>query len=503
MPDEDSATFSKGLPASTIGPGESKGSALSKVPTPQQICSLQDGTGQPSSQGEGIVTKFLEGLAPGDPGYEQLEPERLSQTHFLHRPGSLDWDENNGGAPTTPPSIGPTLTTATSPPPLPLPPAALEASTVAACSVQPCVANTDSSLATQLYGDEDGGSIAFVAPPCDDVHCPPFIEDMPGTQFYEAMPEAQLCEHSSGAQLRKASPPKQVSAEVVKDLPVTELCKNLPDTQLREDLPDTQHCEDVMPRLPGQQVREDQLRSHACEDVPCTQMRGDLPGTQEYESLPGPPAREELPNTGSQPFEYQPTVQPFVDSSVCAHSSGAVGNPTSLREAIITEEHTGDKSTEEVVAPPTEVKAMKVAPVRPARSPKGKAGLASKGGKAIAKSSVEQSPGASSMGHTLQPPQQGLRVAVVGDGWGDRDGGYEAVVTEADHYTFTVIATSGKHPWTENHVLKENCIFLSEASSTSEKAPAAPINRRPSPSEKAPPAHTSKRQRRSSGKRKS
>lgn len=71
------------------------------------------------------------------------------------------------------------------------------------------------------------------------------------------------------------------------------------------------------------------------------------------------------------------------------------------------------------------------------------------------------------IGHTLQPPQQGLRVAVVGDGWGGRNGGYEAVVTEADRFTFTVVATSGNNAWTESHVLKEHCIFLSEAAKPS------------------------------------
>jgi hypothetical protein len=68
----------------------------------------------------------------------------------------------------------------------------------------------------------------------------------------------------------------------------------------------------------------------------------------------------------------------------------------------------------------------------------------------------------SRFGHTLKPAQQGLRVAVVGDGWGGKDAGYEAIVTEADDYTFTVIATTGDHQWAESHVLKEHCIFLSE-----------------------------------------
>lgn len=64
------------------------------------------------------------------------------------------------------------------------------------------------------------------------------------------------------------------------------------------------------------------------------------------------------------------------------------------------------------------------------------------------------------LGHTLRPRELGQHVAVVGDGWGGSltDGGYEAVVTEADKYTFTVARIGGKEPWMETHVLKEWCI---------------------------------------------
>jgi len=66
------------------------------------------------------------------------------------------------------------------------------------------------------------------------------------------------------------------------------------------------------------------------------------------------------------------------------------------------------------------------------------------------------------MGHTLSPLQQGQRVAVVGDGWGQCLGksGYEAIITEADDYTYTVVALSGDCPWSETHVLKQYCVLL-------------------------------------------
>lgn len=66
-------------------------------------------------------------------------------------------------------------------------------------------------------------------------------------------------------------------------------------------------------------------------------------------------------------------------------------------------------------------------------------------------------------GHTLCPAVQGRHVAVVGDGWGGGvPGGYEAIITEADHKTFTVIAVNGETAWHETHVLQECCIMLSE-----------------------------------------
>merc|ERR1712060_425924 len=66
-----------------------------------------------------------------------------------------------------------------------------------------------------------------------------------------------------------------------------------------------------------------------------------------------------------------------------------------------------------------------------------------------------------SVGHTTSPAQQGQRVAVVGDGWGSGTGGYEAMVTEADRLTFTVVAVNDSK-WQEMHVLQEHCIPLAE-----------------------------------------
>mmetsp|Transcript_8702 Transcript_8702/g.18466 ORF Transcript_8702/g.18466 Transcript_8702/m.18466 type:complete len:340 (-) Transcript_8702:107-1126(-) len=67
-------------------------------------------------------------------------------------------------------------------------------------------------------------------------------------------------------------------------------------------------------------------------------------------------------------------------------------------------------------------------------------------------------------GHTLRPREMGQHVAVVGDGWGGGTGGYEAVITEADELTFTVIAISGEARWKETHVLRQCCIAVSSGS---------------------------------------
>lgn len=90
----------------------------------------------------------------------------------------------------------------------------------------------------------------------------------------------------------------------------------------------------------------------------------------------------------------------------------------------------------------------------------------SKAGAPISRSSIESAGGtlsARSTGHTLSPSAQGRHVAVVGDGWGGgAPGGYEAIVTEADNKTFTVIAVNGDDAWKETHVLQDCCIMLSE-----------------------------------------
>merc|ERR1711972_7303 len=67
------------------------------------------------------------------------------------------------------------------------------------------------------------------------------------------------------------------------------------------------------------------------------------------------------------------------------------------------------------------------------------------------------------IGHTLRPQEMGQRVAVAGDGWGGGDGGYEAVVTEADNHTFTVIPVDGRLAWRETHVLRQHCIPLGDS----------------------------------------
>merc|ERR1712194_377573 len=75
-------------------------------------------------------------------------------------------------------------------------------------------------------------------------------------------------------------------------------------------------------------------------------------------------------------------------------------------------------------------------------------------------------------GHTLRPPQQGQRVMVIGDGWGgdnQSSESYEALVTEADFLTYTVVALGGARPWSETHVLKSCCVLLADGPHSVEK----------------------------------
>eukprot|EP00746_Dinoflagellata_sp_MGD_P144656 gnl/MRDRNA2_/MRDRNA2_77367_c0_seq1.p1 gnl/MRDRNA2_/MRDRNA2_77367_c0~~gnl/MRDRNA2_/MRDRNA2_77367_c0_seq1.p1 ORF type:complete len:646 (-),score=99.59 gnl/MRDRNA2_/MRDRNA2_77367_c0_seq1:36-1910(-) len=72
-------------------------------------------------------------------------------------------------------------------------------------------------------------------------------------------------------------------------------------------------------------------------------------------------------------------------------------------------------------------------------------------------SSKEVSLQSITIGHTLQPQEQGSTIIVRGDGWGGGEGSYKAVVTEADEKTFTIIPITGSTQWTETHVLRELC----------------------------------------------
>eukprot|EP00747_Dinoflagellata_sp_TGD_P061152 gnl/TRDRNA2_/TRDRNA2_152386_c1_seq1.p1 gnl/TRDRNA2_/TRDRNA2_152386_c1~~gnl/TRDRNA2_/TRDRNA2_152386_c1_seq1.p1 ORF type:complete len:482 (+),score=110.89 gnl/TRDRNA2_/TRDRNA2_152386_c1_seq1:156-1448(+) len=95
------------------------------------------------------------------------------------------------------------------------------------------------------------------------------------------------------------------------------------------------------------------------------------------------------------------------------------------------------------------------------------------------------------LGHKLRPQERGQRVVVVGDGWGGGGKkGYEAIVTEADDFTFTVVSTGGDTPWTETHVLKEHCVMLRD-----QQTPAAAAQKDKGVAVKKPKqaANTSKR----------
>jgi len=61
---------------------------------------------------------------------------------------------------------------------------------------------------------------------------------------------------------------------------------------------------------------------------------------------------------------------------------------------------------------------------------------------------------------TSQHKERGHCVAVIGDGWGSGDGGYQAIVTEADDLTFTVVIPDPAGRWEETHVLRSCCILL-------------------------------------------
>jgi len=340
LPHDESAALCKSIP--------------SLAPAGQEAANSQR-----QGSGTDVVDRFLSGLAPGDPGYEQAEPERLSQTHFLQQSRSFNWDEEaaTGGAPSTPTNVVSTSQGIDSP----LPPA-------------------DSSR---------GGGLA--------------VEE---------------CEEQNRV------------AEAALEMTGPSLLFPMPSTQLSDELP-------------------------------CTQVCGDL--TQVY------------PDT-----QLSKEDQPQPEETITLQSSGA-SRPAATEE--LQKLAVGEGAVAEVLA--SELEASTVTPVRPMRWPRkrGDEDSVAKGSKTQGAKSTgaagkrKSASAASALGHTLSPLQQGLRVAVLGDGWGSREGGYEAVVTEADHYTFTVIATSGKSLWAENHVLKEHCIFLAEDSSQS-KGQSPSINKR-------------------------
>jgi len=75
-----------------------------------------------------------------------------------------------------------------------------------------------------------------------------------------------------------------------------------------------------------------------------------------------------------------------------------------------------------------------------------------------------------SIGHTLRPDLQGQRVMVIGDGWGDGEGKSEAIVTEADNFTYTVIVVRGDGAYEETHVLKTHCTLVADVKARAAKS---------------------------------
>jgi len=100
------------------------------------------------------------------------------------------------------------------------------------------------------------------------------------------------------------------------------------------------------------------------------------------------------------------------------------------------------------------------------------AGASASASASASTSAPELSPSAA--GHTLRPAQQGMRVAVIGDGWGSGSGGYEAIITEADSHTYTLVSLFGPMAWKETHVLKQYTIPLSHSAN----APKGPKHKR-------------------------
>jgi len=65
------------------------------------------------------------------------------------------------------------------------------------------------------------------------------------------------------------------------------------------------------------------------------------------------------------------------------------------------------------------------------------------------------------VGYSFRPAELGQQVEVLGDGWGNGEDSYLAVVTEADRFTFTVVAVAGASAWSQAHVLREHCVLKS------------------------------------------
>lgn len=328
-------------------------SVTPEVPKSWSFSTLQDEdfSAQGEESGTDIVDRFLGGLAPGDPGHEQVDADSLSQTHFLHRSGSFHRDDQEGKEGQAHPRA------------------------VASPNTPPMAVFTSQGIDS---------------PP------PRVIAEAPGASqvVNEAEEQVHAVEVSIAEEQQRAEGRIHTSSE-----------------RMGEEL--TQPYEDAQPTDPPL------LCAQLCDDLPCTQPCQDsaaFPATQLYS---------------------EEAIAPLVAKP--------------------------DHST--------------VTPVRPTRCPrKSDDDSSAKSRMQTGRPSSSQGPTASTLGHTLSPAQQGLRVAVVGDGWGGREGGYEALVTEADHYTFTVIH---KQSWIESHVLKENCIFLAEeeASTVGKRQPPLPSKR--------------------------
>mmetsp|Transcript_61393 Transcript_61393/g.155061 ORF Transcript_61393/g.155061 Transcript_61393/m.155061 type:complete len:614 (-) Transcript_61393:96-1937(-) len=406
-------------------------------------------TGQPRGEAADLRSEFLTSLAPGDPEAEPrgkgcLSDDAKATILAMGLPdlpasqgAEAEWlaDELTSAADAGWPDASTAAATADG---------AADAMTTAAAAVPKSPTGSSILVAAAASCGEGASSDFAVSGTTGDIdalenrsaavvaHVQAPAEDM--------TPASEPAAASSSALGTMATTARQTQQLAAIGQHTPEAAKTLTDSDTKERWSSPPELPEVAPSLKRCRPTSSPPKASvtdACQRRPTFRLRRKMPAEMASQGCEAA-AADTQQQRSPQPEGHRPIATPARRSAAAARNSGA--RAVGARRSSCT-------------APQTAEKVRKQKPSAPSA---GSDSVDDRGGHLLA-----------GTGHTLRPALLGCRVVVIGDGWGGPSAtgrGYEAVVTEADSKTFTVVPVSGDSAWRETHVLQECCVPLSSLS---------------------------------------